>query len=302
MGQGVTSPLAKIEPNGIVLDPVTAAVVRWMFAQYASGLISLRGIANALNERGEPTPSVRAGKGMRAELWSVVSVRCILRSETYLGHLVWNKVGSGRFLGVVNLQPMTRPNGKKKCRKNASEVLIRRTDTHDPLVDRRVGTIIGGPGLFASAIENGVRAIPITILLKDSYPAGQNDETVVLTTDDPLYPELRVPIRVLKRKAGAIVPSPDSVEVRVSKSLEESSTLLQLRAPNRGAIRIAKIDCDHPAIRTRFAPDAALAVTVRVIVTREGAHQQNGQATLHVTFAEPSGETLAIPVSWILEK
>ncbi len=150
--------------------------------------------------------------------------------------------------------------------------------------------------------ENDVRAIPIAIHLKNTYPTGQNDETVVLTTDDPLYPELRVPIRVLKRKAGAIVPSPDSVEVRVSKSLDESSTLLQLRAPNRGAIRIAKIDCDHPAIRTRFAPDASLAVTVRVIVTREGAHQQNGQATLHVTFAEPIGETLAIPVSWILEK
>lgn len=153
-----------------------------------------------------------------------------------------------------------------------------------------------------AATENGVRAIPISVHLKDSYPTGQNDETVVLTTDDPLYPELRVPIRVLKRKAGGIVPSPDSVEVRVSKSLDESSTLLQLRAPNRGAIRVAKIDCDHPAIRTRFASDAALAVTVRVIVTREGAQQQNGQATLHVTFADPIGETLAIPVSWILEK
>ena len=154
----------------------------------------------------------------------------------------------------------------------------------------------------ASATEIGVRAIPIAIHLKDTYPTGQNDETVVLTTDDPLYPELRVPIRVLKRKAGAIVPSPDSVEVRVSKSLDESSTLLQLRAPNRGAIRIAKIDCDHPAIRTRFASDAALAVTVRVIASREAAHQQTGQATLYITFAEPIGETLAIPVSWILEK
>ena len=151
-------------------------------------------------------------------------------------------------------------------------------------------------------VGNGVRAIPIAIHLKDTYPTGQNDETVVLTTDDPLYPELRVPIRVLKRKAGAIVPSPDSVEVRVPKSLEESSTLLQLRAPNRGAIRVTKIECDHPAIRTRFAPDAALAITVRVIASREGAQQQNGQATLYITFAEPAGETLAITVSWILEK
>lgn len=44
------------------------------------------------------------------------------------------------------------------------------------------------------------------VTLKESYPVRQADESVVLMTDDPLYPELRVPIRVVKRNAGAIVP------------------------------------------------------------------------------------------------
>ncbi len=44
----------------------------------------------------------------------------------------------------------------------------------------------------------------VVVKLAAAAPAGHRDETVVLLTDDPLYPELRVPVRVTKRAKAAV--------------------------------------------------------------------------------------------------
>ena len=75
------------------LDPVTAPVVRWMFAQRLAGHSAAR-ITRALNDAGIPCPSAadparnphRTGTG-----WTLRTVAAILANPRYTGRQVWNR-------------------------------------------------------------------------------------------------------------------------------------------------------------------------------------------------------------------
>ena len=78
----------KLEP-----DPVTAPVVRWIFAQRLAGHSAAR-ITRALNDAGVPCPSAadpgrnphRTGAG-----WTLRTVAAILANPRYTGRQVWNR-------------------------------------------------------------------------------------------------------------------------------------------------------------------------------------------------------------------
>jgi hypothetical protein len=76
-----------------VPDPVTAPVVRWMFAQRLAGHSAAR-ITRALNDAGVPCPSAadpgrnRHRKGAR---WTLRTVAAILANPRYTGRQVWNR-------------------------------------------------------------------------------------------------------------------------------------------------------------------------------------------------------------------
>jgi site-specific DNA recombinase len=128
----------KQEPDRLVPDPETAAVVRWLFTTYAGGQISLRMLAAQLNARGEPTPSARLGGKRTAARWTVPTIRGILTNEVYLGRLVWNKSHQGRFLGVVNMEIEAKPNRvRRTTTRNADAELIRSEGKHDALTDQQ---------------------------------------------------------------------------------------------------------------------------------------------------------------------
>jgi Protein of unknown function (DUF1573) len=155
-------------------------------------------------------------------------------------------------------------------------------------------------------IEAGVKPVSANVttvdfVIRDDYPAGNSEEFIVLMTDDPTCPELRVPVRIVKRQAGAIVPSPEMASLHFTLGQDEISTLLQLRSPTRGTLRIAAIECDHPAVSTKFAANPAIVNTVRVSVNATKAEGRNGQAMLKIRFETANGETLLVPVQWTIQ-
>lgn len=142
---------------------------------------------------------------------------------------------------------------------------------------------------------DGVRRQAVTITLLADAPVGDREETVVLQTGDPAYPEFRVPVRVRKRAAGGVVASPEAVAVRLAAGTPEVSALVQLRSPDGAPIRVLGVISDSPEVTARW-PDAAAPVTaVRVTV----AATRPGEARLRVRLADrPPGEEVVIPVSW----
>ncbi len=113
----------KLEP-----DEETAPIVRMIFQWRASGTSYLK-IARKLNEMGIPSPSryhylrgeVKAERYANA-VWHVPTIKVILSSETYLGHMV-----QGRFYNNLSA-------GKRLCKRPKSEWIVV-PNTHEPLID-----------------------------------------------------------------------------------------------------------------------------------------------------------------------
>ncbi|MCI0704330.1 MAG: DUF1573 domain-containing protein [Planctomycetia bacterium] len=141
------------------------------------------------------------------------------------------------------------------------------------------------------------RTQTVTIKLSATAPTGHRDEVVVLYTDDPAYPELRVPVRVLKRAAGAVTATPEAVNVRFAANQKEVSTLVQLRSPDGKAVSAAGAESDHPGVQVKSSTGSGPVATVRITVT-EAASTQAGQCTVRVRLKEPTASEVAIPVSW----
>ncbi len=178
----------------------------------------------------------------------------------------------------------------------ASQVVTITDSRAKPLTVIRAGA--SSPHL---AVEVGERVAGkgqgITVKLAADAPAGHRDEFILLVTDDPAYAELRVPVRVLKREAGAIKANPDAIAVRFAPGQTEVSTLVRLRSEDGKPIKIATVVSDHPKVLVKWSQETVPVAAVRVIVTEEAAIQA-GTCTVRVTLEEPSGKEFVLPVAW----
>jgi hypothetical protein len=146
-----------------------------------------------------------------------------------------------------------------------------------------------------AAGPDGVRRQAVVITLATDAPVGTREETVVLQTGDPAYPEFRLPVRVVKRAAGGVVATPEAVTVRLAPGAPEVSALVQLRSPDGSPVQVLHVQSDSPEVTARWAGAAAPVTAIRVTV----AAARPGEARLRVRLADrPPGEELVVPVSW----
>ncbi len=142
----------------------------------------------------------------------------------------------------------------------------------------------------------GRRSQSVLVKLAANAPAGHRDEIVVLYTDDPAYPELRVPVRVLKRAASTVTATPMAVEIRLAAGQQGGSSLVQLRSPRGDVIRVGGADSDMPGVQVKWSEGRGRVATLRVTVP-EVVAAKPGHCMVRVRLSEPAGE-VSIPVSW----
>jgi hypothetical protein len=166
------------------------------------------------------------------------------------------------------------------------------------IADRRakplsvVKTTSSTPHLSATVGPRGIE-----VKLAADAAAGQRDEVIVLQTNDPVYPEFRIPVRINKKAADQVTASPEELSVRLNAGQEEVSALVQLRAPDGKQIRIASATSDFAAVGTKFSEAAGVVATVRISVGGIAAAQP-GSCKVTVKLAEPAGQSIVIPVTW----
>ncbi len=141
------------------------------------------------------------------------------------------------------------------------------------------------------------RSQSVMVKLAANAPAGHRDETVVLFTDDADCPELRIPVRVLKRAAVAVIATPEAITLRLAAGQTEVSALVQLRSPDGKAVSVAGAESDLPRVQVKFSTGGGPVATVRITVP-EAVAAQAGRCTVRVRLTEPSGAEVTIPVSW----
>ena len=124
--------LRRLEP-----DPITAAVVQRIFAEYLAGR-GIFAIAEGLTRDGVPSPSAQDPARNRHRCtvaWSKAAVRTILSNPRYTGRQVWNKQRKDEVL--INVEDVALGH-VTKMRWNPQDAWIWSTDsTHEPLIDPR---------------------------------------------------------------------------------------------------------------------------------------------------------------------
>jgi hypothetical protein len=182
----------------------------------------------------------------------------------------------------------------------ASQTLVVTDKRAKPLTVTKAASSAPHLSVEIAPAVNPVPGVPrtqsVTIKLAANAPAGHRDEVVVLYTDDTECPELRIPVRVLKRAAEAVTATPEVVNLRLAAGQTEGSAVVQLRSPDGKAVSIAGADSDMPGVQLKW-PSGSWAVTTVRITVPETVAAQPGRCTVRVRLSEPAGE-VEIPVSW----
>jgi hypothetical protein len=152
----------------------------------------------------------------------------------------------------------------------------------------------------AANVPDQPRTQSVTVKLSATAPAGHRDEVVILYTDDAECPELRIPVRVLKRAAAGVTAIPDAVSLRLAAGQTEGSALVQLRSRDGKAVSVSGAESDLPGVGVKCSTGSGPVATVRITVP-EALAAQPGRCTVRVRLTEPGGE-IAIPVSWTGKK
>lgn len=141
------------------------------------------------------------------------------------------------------------------------------------------------------------RTQAVEIALTDAAPVGEWNETVTLMTDDSACPELRIPVRVSKRKPEVVTASPASLHFRIPPGRSTLSGMVQFRTGGR-PVAIREATSDHPAV-TAVHSAAGPVATVRVTLATDKLTAGTGRAEVRVALDEPAGAAaVIIPVTW----
>ena len=145
--------------------------------------------------------------------------------------------------------------------------------------------------------KDGRTVQAVELVVNDDCPAGLMTDDVCIDTDDPLYREFRVPVRMLKRAAATatVAAVPESATLRFAAGQATASTLVRLRDPSERPVEVAKAECDSDAVACKWAAADDGSVTVRVTV---GGVKTSGVAVVKLTLAKPAATTVSIPVAW----
>jgi hypothetical protein len=172
------------------------------------------------------------------------------------------------------------------------------TDTRStPFTVMRVGT--SAPPLRASLGEvrqdvAGHKAQAVRLEVLPGFPDGRHEETLQIFTSDAEYPELRVPVTVVKQ-TRAVSPSPTQVTMNLLAGTLPARMVL-LRGAEGRAVEVERVECDDPAVRCTWAKGPGDMATLRVQVDRGKVPPAGLHAALLVRLASPAGQQVVVPV------
>jgi hypothetical protein len=138
------------------------------------------------------------------------------------------------------------------------------------------------------------RSYRIHLTVKESLPVGRHEEMLAIITDDPGYPELRVPVTINKRPRTGVSATPASVTLTIPHGQPASSRVVLLRGENEQEVEVDRIETDNPALTYRWAAGPGKMATLRISAVAPAGELPRGTVSVHLK--KPSNVTVSIPV------
>lgn len=140
------------------------------------------------------------------------------------------------------------------------------------------------------------RSFPIEVRLDKNYPVGERQESLVVRTDDSTYPQLVIPVTVVKRERPRIQVLPNEIVIDTRPNSPIPSKRILLRIPDSDSVTIESVQSSDPAIHCVWAEGPQECGVIRVRIDRKKLPNNGIDAEIRVRLEEMSDEPVVIPV------
>ena len=138
------------------------------------------------------------------------------------------------------------------------------------------------------------RAVRVEVL--PDCPDGRHEAVLHLLTNDPAYPELKVPLTVTKRPRAGVRATPETISLSATGPGPLPSRLVQLAGADGRPVVVERVVAEDPAVQCRWAPGPGPRATLKVQVDRARVPGAVLRSAVHVHFGGPTPQALTIPV------
>jgi hypothetical protein len=129
------------------------------------------------------------------------------------------------------------------------------------------------------------------------YTEGRHDEVLAIYTDDPDYPEFKIPLTILQRSPQRLTALPAEVTLRAAQGQPIPSRIVLVRDTDDQAVTVEQVVADDPAIICQWAPGPNTMATVKIRVDPTRVPSGGLHSAVHVQISKPVTETITIPVT-----
>jgi hypothetical protein len=137
----------------------------------------------------------------------------------------------------------------------------------------------------------------VRVELAGDCPDGRHAVRVTIFTDDPGYPELTVPVTIVKQARQRIAASPSQVTFLTSPGQAVPARIVLVRDRDNQEVVVDKVETDHPAVICQWAQGPGTMATVKVRVDPTRLHEESLHTLFQVHVRKPVPETVLIPVT-----
>jgi len=135
----------------------------------------------------------------------------------------------------------------------------------------------------------------VALQVTEQLPEGKHEEVLSIFTDDPIYPELRVPVTVVKRSRQSVSAAPATVDLVIPRGQPAPSRIVLLRAEGDEEVEVERVEADAPALRCRWTKGPGKMATVKIGVDHTRV-AETLKGTVRVHVRRPAPACLEIPV------
>src|SRR5262249_28444472 len=137
----------------------------------------------------------------------------------------------------------------------------------------------------------------VHLRVTEDVPQGAHEETLSIFTNDPAYPEIRVPVSVMKRPRQRVTAVPSRLDLTADAgSLSFTRTIL-IRDRENQEVTVEAVSSESPAVTCQWARGPGAMSTVKIKVDANSIHEKRWQTILRIQVAKPVPGTLQIPVN-----
>lgn len=176
----------------------------------------------------------------------------------------------------------------------------RRAEQRITLVDRRESPLqldsircdVPGVRIERKQLDRSRTELTLSVDAAD-LPPGRHEHVLHLQTNDPVYPDLEVPLTLVREEDRPLRWSPELPEIVVAPDQKRGSVLLRLTGATATPLTITKAQGNEEGMTCTWAAAADGSITMRIAADRATYPSRALQAAVHVET--PAGR-VSIPV------